>query len=250
MLISMFLIFLLPLYIYFPAGPIPISMVTVSPGYYKPFIKIKGKDSIKVKSFYLDKYSVTNQEYLEFVKNNPEWSRSKIKRIYSDKNYLQHWKGDFEIGNEIKNWPVTNVSWFAARAYSHWKNKRLPSMNEWDYVANFPSINKSVNTKEFILNWYSKPTNGILRPSGSVFQNNIGIYDMHGLIWEWVDDFNSVMSSNSQNMPATDKNTYCGGGNSLNPGNYALYMRYAYRSSLKASYCNTTLGFRCAKDIE
>ena len=65
----------------------------------------------------MDEYAVTNAEFLEFVKANPAWSKSKVKRLFADTNYLKHWKSDFEIGESNKNIynsPVVNVSWFAA----------------------------------------------------------------------------------------------------------------------------------------
>ncbi len=35
----------------------------------------------------------------------------------------------------------------------------------------------------------------------------------------------------------------------LDPGNFPAFMRYGFRSSLKADYCVHNLGFRCAKDL-
>ncbi|HMZ38373.1 MAG TPA: SUMF1/EgtB/PvdO family nonheme iron enzyme, partial [Leptospiraceae bacterium] len=77
-----------------------------------------------------------------------------------------------------------------------------------------------------------------------------GIYDMHGLVWEWVDDFNSVMISDESREGGSDKQMFCGGGaaNAADFRNYAAFMRYAFRSSLRSNFTSSSLGFRCARN--
>ena len=76
---------------------------------------------------------------------------------------------------------------------------------------------------------------------------------MHGLVWEWTADFNSVFVS-GDNRRGGDKQTnlFCGAGaeNSTDRANYAAYVRYALRSSLQAKFTSENLGFRCAYDRE
>jgi formylglycine-generating enzyme required for sulfatase activity len=74
---------------------------------------------------------------------------------------------------------------------------------------------------------------------------------MHGLVWEWTADFNSIfLSGESRKDKDTDKNLFCGSAsiNATDLMNYAAFMRYAFRGSLKASYTTKNLGFRCAKN--
>ena len=49
----------------------------------------------------------------------------------------------------------------------------------------------------------------------------------------------------------TDKDLFCGSGsvNATDLMNYAAFMRYAFRGSIKANYTTKNLGFRCAKNI-
>ena len=46
----------------------------------------------------MDTYAVTNEDYLQFVKANPQWAKSKVARLFADTNYLKHWLADFDIG--------------------------------------------------------------------------------------------------------------------------------------------------------
>jgi len=85
---------------------------------------------------------------------------------------------------------------------------------------------------------------------GSTFKNYWGVYDMHGLVWEWTQDFNSVLiSGESRKDVDGSSNLFCGGAalGSSDLMNYAAFMRYAFRGSVKANYSIRTLGFRCAK---
>ncbi|MCC6837705.1 MAG: formylglycine-generating enzyme family protein [Bacteroidia bacterium] len=235
------------------------NMVLIPKGKFIPFYKKKDQEFVEVKSFYLDIYPVTNQDFLEFVKKNPKWSKSKISRLYSEKSYLNHWASDFGLGKDslkIYNSPVTNISWFAANAYCKWKGKRLPTTTEWEYAASADIADRKTNDNrdilEIILNWYDKPNPAITPNVGTTFKNKFGVYDMHGLIWEWVYDFNSyVTGGDSRSNSQTDRDLFCGAGAANAAGNkkdYAAFMRYGFRGSLKASYTVANLGFRCAMD--
>lgn len=233
-------------------------VVTIKGGSYLPLYgatdeKVK---PIAVKSFKLDIYPVTNKEYIQFLKENPNYKRSKIKRLFAGESYLSHWKSDLDYGSLNSNAPVTNVSWFVAKKYCEYKGKRLPTLDEWEFVAMADKKGIDAREKEefneFILSWYEKGKS-YSNPVGSTFKNYWGVYDMHGLVWEWTFDFNSIfLSGESRKDKDTDKNLFCGSGsvNATDLMNYAAFMRYAFRGSLKASYTTKNLGFRCADDIK
>lgn len=231
----------------------PSEMVKISEGEYTPFFRDENVKKVKVNSFMIDKYPVSNGEFLEFVKANPEWQRSNVKKIFADQYYLKQWKGDVDFGNQLAAAPVTNVSWFAARAYAEWKGKRLPSEAEWEFIARAGknSINGTKENTKVILDWYST-TSSKLKERGKNEPNYFGVFDIHGLIWEWVDDFNTtIVTGESRGNTGLERNLFCGSGSqrSIDPENYAAFLRFAFRSSLKANYTVANLGFRCAKDI-
>jgi sulfatase modifying factor 1 len=231
------------------------KMATINGGNFVPLYGSTDKKPVKVGAFKLDVYPVTNAQYLAFVKKYPAYSRSKMKGLFADKSYLSQWESDFSYGkNNLSNAPITNVSWFAAKKYCECLGKRLPSMDEWEYVAMADEKRVDARTKEefnkYIMSWYEKPK-AYANPVGQTFKNYWGVYDMHGLVWEWTSDFNSIfLSGESRKDKDTDKSLFCGSGsvNATDLMNYAAFMRYAFRGSLKANYTTKNLGFRCAKD--
>src|ERR1051325_2056153 len=120
-----------------PAAVPPPGMARLPGGVYRPFFR-SGSDAkeLPVRAFALDILPVTNAEFLAFVRANPRWRRSQVKRLFSDEHYLKHWAGDLDPGEAAAtNAPVTWISWFAAKAYAAWAGKRLPTTAEWELAA-------------------------------------------------------------------------------------------------------------------
>jgi formylglycine-generating enzyme len=234
---------------------VPRGMALVAAGSYLPLFKSEGLEPVA--AFYLDIYPVTNEQYLEFVTAVPAWRRSAVKSIFADASYLKHWAGDLDLGPEgekERRSPVTSVSWFAARAYAKWAGKRLPTQAEWEYAAmasGEEADGRNPDHYRYILNWYGKPTPAVLPEVGSTFRNYWGLYDMHGLVWEWVVDFNNALvSGESRADTGLERKFFCGSGSvgASDFEDYAAFMRYAFRSSLEAGYTVGNLGFRTAMD--
>ena len=230
------------------------KMVPIKGGNYIP---LYGRDSARVaiQNFLIDVYPVTNEDFLQFVKENPGWRKSKVIKLFADKSYLIDWENDTIVGGKLNlKSPVTNVSWFAAKCYCEKQGKRLATVDEWEYVAmanqKLPDARTLKTYNEYILGWYEKPRT-FDNTIGSTFKNYWGVYDMHGLVWEWTSDFNSVLvSGESRKDVDNDSNLFCGSAaiGSTDLMNYAAFMRYATRGSLKAKFTMKNLGFRCAKD--
>lgn len=223
------------------------------------YIPLYGRDStvVEVKDFDLDVFPVTNKEYFDFVRDYPQWQKTKAKKIFADGTYLRNWKNDLELkDSELLKSPVTYISWFAAKAYCECQNKRLPTMDEWEYAAMADETVKDARIKksynEQILSWYEAPRSNE-NLIGENPKNYWGVYDLHGLVWEWTADFNSVLlSGESRKDNEKDNNLFCGSASigATDLMNYAAFMRYAFRGSIKANYAIKNLGFRCAKDVE
>jgi formylglycine-generating enzyme required for sulfatase activity len=229
-------------------------MVFIQSGKYQPLYGAKNQE-VKVNSFLIDVFPVTNQEFKDFIVSHPNWRKSKVKKLFADKNYMFAWHNDTILPYHLeKNAPITNISWYAAKAYCDCQGKRLPTVDEWEYVAMADESRKDARRKDAfnkqIISQYEKPKT-YLNSIGQNPKNVWGVYDLHGLVWEWTSDFNSVMiTGESRNDFETDNNLFCGSEsvNSTDLMNYAAFMRYAFRGSIKADYSVQNLGFRCVKD--
>lgn len=229
-------------------------MVSVEGGKYIPLYGGKNKE-VEVNNLLIDVYPVSSENFLAFVKQNKRWRKSQIKKLFADGNYLNNWKNDTILPSDVKpNSPIANVSWYAANAYCECQGKRLATVDEWEFVAmaneNVADARKIEEYNQYILDWYEKPKT-FNNEIGKTFKNYYGVYDLHGLVWEWTSDFNSILlTGESRSDVTTDKNLFCGSG-SLNASdlmNYAAFIRYAFRGSVKANYAVKNLGFRCVKD--
>ena len=102
-----------------------------------------------------------------------------------------------------------------------------------------------------ILGWYAQPASKPLPAVGGE-ANVFGIRDIHGMVWEWVDDFNALLvDGDSRSGDDPEKLKFCGAGaiNFQDRMNYAVLMRIALLSSLSADASTGSLGFRCVKDL-
>jgi formylglycine-generating enzyme len=176
--------------------------------------------------------------------------------LFADEGYLSHWMGDLELGTARPGQPVTRVSWFAAKAYAAWKGKRLPTTDEWEYAARagFTTMDgaRDPEFRRAIAEWYATPSPETLPAAASGRANVLGIRGLHGLIWEWTSDFNSAMAGEEGRTGGSlERQLFCGSGaaGATDPGDYAAFMRFGLRSSLKGGFTIHNLGFRCAKDL-
>ena len=207
-----------------------------------------------INAFSIRATPVTNAEFLAFVKRERQWRRGRAPTTFADASYLNQWKSATELANAASDQqPVVSVSWFAAEAFCESEGARLPTWYEWEYVAAADATKRDARADPLwraqILNWYSQPSNTPLHNVGGE-ANAYGVRDMHGLVWEWVDDFNALLvSADSRNQGDPDKLQFCGAGaiSLKDRDNYAVLMRVALLSSLGAADTTNNLGFRCVK---
>jgi sulfatase modifying factor 1 len=237
----------------------PGGMARLGPGSLRPvYAPDPSTTTIAVGAFELDRMPVTNGEFLAFVRAHPQWQRDRVAHVFADDGYLLRWAGPVELGPEAAvDQPVTGVSWFASKAYCAAQGKRLPTEAEWEFAAaaGEKSADGSAEPgfRERTLAWYSRSAGAGLATVGRGSPNYWGVFDLNGLVWEWVLDFNSTLvSGDSRTGASADRMQFCGAG-ALAAGDkqdYASFMRLAFRGSLEARYTTSALGFRCARDAE
>lgn len=231
-----------------------IATVVVGPGTYRPaFPASPAEATVAVSQFRLDRTPVTNAQFLAFVRANPAWKRGAIKPVLAEPGYLAHWAGPESLGTARPDGPVVRVSWFAARAYCAWRGGRLPYEREWELAAaasptSFDASADPARQAE-LLSWYTERTPDVLPAVGGT-PNKWGASDLHGLVWEWLEDFNASLVSGDARDP--ERKAFCGGAgaSSRDASLYATFLRIAFRSSLEARFTTANLGFRCAYDME
>lgn len=235
------------------APPEPKGMERIAGGTYEALYKSdKLQTKVSVEPFYLDRYPVTERDFARFIRKHPRWRSENISPLFADDKYLT----TVNLSDPSSR-PVTSVSWFAAKAYCRSKGKRLPTTNEWEFVAlaSETAVDGRGDPKFMakVSEWYGSPSTDSLPEVGQGFRNVWGVFDMHGLVWEWVSDFNSALTiGESRNAGTVDPDLFCGaaavGTTESQKINYPAFLRYAFRSSLEGTYAVHNLGFRCAMD--
>ncbi len=211
---------------------------------------------VTVASFSMRVRPISQAEFAKFVQKNPLWHKSKAANsALTDAQYLQRWPTDTAPSKAQTSQPVTDVSWFAAVAYCESEAARLPTWHEWEFAAAADAKRRDARAdpvwRARILDWYGQ-TSTTLPNVGGTQKNIYGIQDLHGVIWEWVDDFGALMvSGDNRTQGDPDTLKFCGAGalSATDRENYPMLMRIAMLSSLSASSTNRNLGFRCVKAL-
>lgn len=231
------------------------AMVRVGPRRFERAQSAPGQaTTVDVPAFLLDVTPVTNARFLDFVRAHPEWQRGNAPGLFVDEGYLSAWAGPVDLGVSRARAPVVFVSWFAARAYCEAQGKRLPTTDEWELAAAASAQaddgRGDPGFVEQILAWYAAPTPRVFPDVGGA-PNRWGVRDLHGLVWEHVEDFSATfIKGDARGDKSRDVVDFCGGGalNARDPSDYASFMRFAFRSALEGRTTTGSLGFRCAKD--
>ena len=166
------------------------------------------------------------------------------------------------------NRPVIDVSWDDTQQYLAWlsantgRTYRLPSEADWEYTARTGtttpfSTGEMIGTDDANYNGnypYAGGEKGAYREKtlsvGSLTPNPFGLFDMHGNVWEWVED----RYHNSYQGAPSDGTAWLEGGNTarvVRGGSWvddARDVRSAYRFAYEPGARGSNLGFRCAGD--
>lgn len=211
---------------------------------------------VKVDSFWMDRYEVTQKAYTSITGRNPSKFRD-------------------------TDFPVEQVSWYDAITYCNMRSVRegltpcynfktlecdfdadgyrLPTEAEWEYACRAGSSGDfSFGDNQNILYkyaWHKHNSGGTPHKVGQLEPNALGLYDMHGNVWEWCNDVYT-----NQYIPdeyVNPRGTQTGGKRVLRGGSWnseTLECRSSTRHSETAKFADVCFGaeaygFRCVKKV-
>ena len=165
------------------------------------------------------------------------------------------------------NLPVINVSWYDAQAYVTWLNDqtgltdredcyRLPSEAEWEFAARAGAktaycFGSDASQLENFA-WLDENSGNRTQAVGGKLPNAFGLFDMHGNVWEWVEDsyvekYSAGQPSNGEAFIASVYPLRVNRGGSHRDG--ADFLRCATRGRDVPRLRSKEIGFRLARTL-
>jgi formylglycine-generating enzyme required for sulfatase activity len=218
-----------------PAGTFTMGSLSSQPGRYGNETQHQVTIS---RSFYMQTTVVTQEQWKRVMGNNPS--------------------GFSSCGDAC---PVEEVSWNDVQDFINKLNSmegtdkyRLPTEAEWEYAARsggkqeeYAGIASESNLGDYA--WYRANSGGKTHPVGQKIPNGLGLYDMSGNIWEWVQDwYDNYPSSHVTDTAGYSSNSY-----RVNRGgswsNFPRRCRTAVRDYNYPDFKYFDLGFRLVRTL-
>lgn len=211
--------------------------------------------TVSVSGFKIDKYEVTVKDYRKCISagacTNKDSQTPHFKSYGSDDSC--------NLGADGKEMhPMNCVSWYGAKAYCEWLEKRLPTEAEWEKAARgtdgriYPWGNSDLSCGKAVIN--DGCGAGTTMPVGSKPDgaSPYGAQDMVGNVWEWVYDWYDeyyFASSPEENPEGPEDGEYkvLKGGSWLDNYDKTSDRRASMRSKHYPVLMQAARGFRCAE---
>ena len=221
----------------------------------------KPAHTVTLDAFWIDRTEVTNAHYAQFLNilgghlgtcGGQDCIETQVEE--KDSHILRQ-EGRYVVDSSFEDHPVTEVTWYGARAYCTWAGGRLPTEAEWEKAA------RGVDGR--LYPWGSgAPTcdmaqygdcSGATAPVGSrpAGASPYGVLDMAGNVWEWVADwydpaiYDSSPAQNPQGPDSGERKVFRGGSWGYPP----TFLRVSDRARNHPTYAGLNVGFRCAAPV-
>jgi formylglycine-generating enzyme required for sulfatase activity len=182
-------------------------------------------------AFYMGRYEVTQGQWVAKMGSNPS---------------------SFQFDPDSAIHPVERVSWNTIQGYLSATGMRLPSEAEWEYACRTgttTAFNNGSSDDATVGNiaWYNGNSGGQTHAVGGKAANALGLHDMAGNVWEWVNDWYEGYSSGAQTNPlgpVSGTSRVLRGGSWYSNTNV---VRSSFRGSNTPDGTYTNFGFRVAR---
>ncbi|MDR2516605.1 MAG: formylglycine-generating enzyme family protein [Spirochaetaceae bacterium] len=229
---------------------------------------------VRVKSFYMGKYEVTQREWEEVMGTTLSRQRDTAQTAAGTSGWSLYGEGD--------SYPMYYVNWLEAVEYCNTRSMnegltlvytididgdsvtrdwnangyRLPTEAEWEYAAKGGNSSSSYlySGSDTVgdVAWYNGNSEGTTHPVGTKAPNEAGIYDMSGNVQEWCGDWYGNYGNYGNGVQTDPSGPSSGFGRVLRGGCWrfeARRVRSAYRNGLAPSYRRQDLGFRLVRSL-
>lgn len=191
---------------------------------------------VDLAAFYIDKYEVSNEEYLKFRETVP----GRAPKYMNEPRFNK------------PRYPVVGIAWQEAVGYCRWAKKRLPTEAEWEKAARgtdgryYPWGNDPDNTKSNVRGLEDE--NRYTAPKGDYEEGKspFGVHDMAGNVWEWTSDWYQPYDGSKYESDLFGNTLKVIKGGSWH-SNMDL-ARSAIRGKAIPYQPQNYIGFRCARD--
>ena len=192
--------------------------------------------------FYLGRYEVTQAQWTAVMGSNPSFFQSPSSQVSAA---------------QVPKRPVERVSWNMIQGFEAATGLRLPTEAEWEYACragtqkafNLPPTGSNDDSLLGRLAWFAGNSAQQTRPVGQKQVNNLGLHDLHGNVWEWVEDWYG--GGYYAQSPAVDPpGPISGTSRVLRGGSWNFSSnggRASGRDAISSGVVNNYFGFRAAR---
>ncbi len=208
----------------------------------------------KIKALRMRRSLVSVADFEAFVQSHPYWQKGHGAQLLQGPGYLRSWLSPDKASSGLKHQqmmlnPVTEVSWYAARAYCQSEGGRLPEWFEWEYVAASDARNADARHQP---GYGQRQIDALATASNTSEADVYGVRQMHGALWEWVEDYQALFAPSADPRdPGTGSQLGTCGGAALafrDRTDFTMMMRIAALSSLLPDQSSAAVSFRCVRD--